>query len=138
MICKKAYFLSELKGKIGPNMYARDHANPELIIIQRRPERKLSRGQKRDPEQVKNQKALLEAKEKAKHIYNTPELRARWEARYKELDAQCKKKQSRAINGGKALKDYGGYELPYSLWPWIYGECLREAHKNKISVSNDA
>lgn len=129
MIGKHSEILSMMKGNIGHDFYARQHANPELLILQRRPDRKLRRGQKAHPEQLKNQAALLAAKEKAMHIYHTPELRAEWQARYDELDAQCRKKQSRAIHGGKAMKEYGGYDLPYQLWPWIYGECLREAHQ---------
>lgn len=129
MIGKKAIILEMLKGNMGDRFYARAHPNPELLILQQRPDRSLRRGQHRKPEQVKTFDALRRAKERAKEIYHTPELRAEWEARYNELEVQCKKKGSRAINGGSQMKKSGGYDLPYHLWPWIYKMCLLEAYR---------
>ena len=132
MIGEPIDILAKLQGGLGKDYYSRKHANPKYVILQRKPDRTLKRGESTHPNQLRNREALLAAKERAKEIYNTPELRAEWERRYKELEAQCIKKQSRAINGGKAMKAFGGYDLPYHLWPWIYGECLREAYRNHV------
>lgn len=123
---KRIALLSGLEGKIGKDQYFRRHPNPDLVIIQNKPDRSRKKGAPINADLKRTNDALLAAKERAKAIYHDPEQRAAKAAEFAELDAKCKKKGNRHIDGGKEL---GGYELPYSLWPWIYGECLRSAHK---------
>jgi len=130
MIGKRNILLDLLKGPMGKTHYARQHPNPDLLIIQQRPDRHHKRGEVVNPDLERTNNAMLVAKEKAKRIYHDPALRAEAEAEYKQLEAMCQKKGNRHINGGKAL---GGYELPYNnLWAWIYGQCLREAHTHSL------
>lgn len=128
MLGKRIALLSELKGGIGKDEYIRNHPNPELVIIQKKPHYPRKKGQPINAEKQRTYDALLAAKERAKAIYNDPEQRAAKAAEFAELEAMCAKKGNRHINGGKEL---GGYELPHTLWPWIYGECLREAYRQQ-------
>lgn len=127
MIGKRTWILEMLKGSMGQTHYARQHPNPELLIIQKKPDRKRKRGEVVNSELQRTNDAMLVGKEKAKMIYHDPVLRAEAEKEYQRLEAMCQKKGNRHVNGGKAC---GGYELPFhNLWAWIYGECLREAHQ---------
>lgn len=126
MIGTRNEMLNMLKGGMGKKYYARRHPDNNLMIIQHKPCRKLRHGELPNQKVTHTNNVLLAAKEKAKAIYHNPELRDVWAQKFADLDAHCRKKGNRHINGGKTC---GGYELPYTLWPWIYGECLREQYR---------
>ena len=128
MKARRIELLAELSGSIGKDQYSRRHPNPDLVIIQRKPDRTRKKGQPENPELKRTHDALLAAKERAKAIYHDPVLRAEKAAEFAALEARCKKRGNRHIDGGKGG---GGYELPYDLWPWIYGECLREEYRKQ-------
>lgn len=130
---KKSDILAFLKGSFSKDYYARKHPDPELLILQHRPCRRLRRGQSPHPELARTNQVMLVAKEKAKTIYHDPVLRTQKQAEFNALQERCKKKGNRHINGGKCA---GGYELPFTLWAWIYGECLRaEYAQTKIGTT---
>ena len=122
---------SELSGSMKKyEMYARKNVyNPETRILQHKPNRKLKPGESKNAEVERTNQVLLRAKERAKAIYHDPEQKAIWLSRYQALESECQQKGNRHINGGKANRKNGGYDLPRLFWPWLYGECLREEYQ---------
>ena len=82
--------------------------NPELMIVQRKPDRTLKPGQKKHPEVERTNQAMVVGKERAKAIYRNPEECARYKEEYEALK----------------LKDD---KIPKVFWQWLYGKCIKEA-----------
>lgn len=115
-----ANYLSAMGGSIDPEHYLRPIPNcPGWAALCKKP--RYSKKAKKEMAKRAQVKAFSTMTAKAKRIYNTPELRAEWQAKY-DAALKAAKKKHPGLEGNNPNKPY----VPARLWDFIRQEIHKE------------
>lgn len=115
-----ASYLSAMGGSIDPEHYLRPIPNcPGWAALCKKP--RYSKKAKKEMAKRAQVKAFSTMTAKAKRIYNTPELRAEWQAKYDAALKVAKKKHPH-LEGNNPNQPY----VPARLWDFIRQEIHKE------------